>query len=798
MIACPQCGTENADTLRFCGECGQKLPTTLEDMLDAAETIIGEPPKAVLGGRYVLVEEIGRGGMGIVHRARDRQLDTDIAVKLLPPEPGQSSRAIASLKKEALAAMRRAHPNILRLFNFEETAEARFITMEYIDGPTLLRVLDDAPDGRVDLATVQSYAKGICAAIGYAHSQKVVHQDIKPANIMLTSDGAVKVTDFGIAFIVRDTVSRMTSQQTAGTLLYMAPDLHQGGKGTASSDQYAIGVLVYELLTGEPPFVRGNVTFQHINTLPEPIEGVPDHINHAIQRALAKNPDDRWPSVEEFGEAFAQRIDVSRRDGLLTDARALRAGGNRPEARTAYEAALEVDPESDEAHNAIRDLEAEIAKESADKERRRQEADERAAAARRELEEARATEREKAEEERRQAERQAVRDEEEAEPPPHEPKPRSSRAAILWSVLAVLALGIGGVICNEQVEKAKRQAQTAQRQREQAQQQAEEAQRRGTIADLTRRIEAAIAQQKWSEAERQVRNLRSYDRSAADRYTTQIAQGRQVAQQAADEARRQREQAQRQAQAAQQQREQAQQQAEEAQQQSRIADLKRQIEVAIARKEWSQAERHVTNLRGLDRSAAGRYATQIAEGRVLVRLRTGIDFSSRSDLDLFTTRAGSGRTYAVTGGKLRIANTSEQFNAATLLKNATFTDGTVEVSTRWVSGTDNYAYGLQVRVYLWGVAAYHFGISGNGSFGIWKLLPNSTSAIRTWTSSSAINRRGQNLLRVECQGNTFTFYINGTQVHRATDSSYSSGSVGLYAYPGMTVDFDDLRVVPAE
>jgi len=317
MKYCDQCGAQNRDQAKVCTKCGAKFPEVLDAAtivreahpdLDAAKTIVGPPVPVVLAGRYELVRELGRGAMGIVHLARDQKLGIEIAVKVLPPELGQDPRAIQRLKNEALAAMKLSHPNIVRLINFEEDGATRFLTMEYIDGPTLLGLLAGAPEGKFDLDTFVKYAEQVCAAVAYAHEQNVVHHDLKPANIMVTSKGVVKVTDFGVAHIVRETMTRLSKVETAGTLLYMAPELLQGGRGTPASDQYALGCTFYELLTGEPPFVRGDITFQHLHATPQRIDGIPNALEAMIVRALAKNPADRYPSVRELAVEISRTL----------------------------------------------------------------------------------------------------------------------------------------------------------------------------------------------------------------------------------------------------------------------------------------------------------------------------------------------------------------------------------------------------------------------------------------------------------------------------------------------------------
>jgi|GEM_PF-2228315 len=322
---CPNCGKEIPEKAKFCMHCSFDLRTitasrqgapskppaapsqppsasAVSDELDAASTVVGAEAKLVLGNRYELRDELGRGGMGIVYLAYDRQLEMEIALKVLPPELSHDEKAIKQLKEEAKAAMQLSHPNIVRLHNFEETVEAKFLTMELIKGVSLAKRL--LKEDHLPLEEVLNLAQPVCSGLEYAHSRLIIHRDIKPANIMVDEDGTPKITDFGIARIVHDTMSRLTQATTAGTLVYMSPEQMTGQKIDRRTDIYALGSTFYELLTGHPPFYQGGIEYQVVNVPPSPIEGMPEHVNAAILKALAKRPDDRFSSAEEFGHAL--------------------------------------------------------------------------------------------------------------------------------------------------------------------------------------------------------------------------------------------------------------------------------------------------------------------------------------------------------------------------------------------------------------------------------------------------------------------------------------------------------------
>ena len=315
---CPECGSENVDGASFCAKCGHDLrsvsqsrksspstsdsiPTAAED-LDAAKTQMGADVSMVLGNRYELRSELGRGGMGIVYMAFDLQLEMEIALKVLPPELASDEKAIKQLKEEARAAMKISHPNIVRFYNFEETVEASFLTMELIKGAALSKLL--AKHDKLPVDAVLKIAPPIGEGLTYAHSRLIVHRDIKPANIMLDSDGTPKITDFGVASIVRDTMSRLTQKTTAGTLVYMSPEQMMGEKIDRRTDIYALGATFYELLVGHPPFYQGGIEYQVVNVAPKPIPDIPPHVNAAILKALSKLPDDRFENANDFTKAM--------------------------------------------------------------------------------------------------------------------------------------------------------------------------------------------------------------------------------------------------------------------------------------------------------------------------------------------------------------------------------------------------------------------------------------------------------------------------------------------------------------
>jgi len=259
-----------------------------------------------LGNRYELRKELGRGGMGIVFEALDRELDLPVAIKILPPELVHSKRAINGLKRECKLAMTLRHPGIVALYHFAHAEDVKYLVMELLEGETLDDRLADA--GKLDVKQVIDIAEQLADALDYAHSQRIVHRDIKPDNIFLHRRDEVervRIMDFGIARQIKDSLSRMSKMDSAGTLLYMPPEQLKGRAVDARSDVYALGSTLYECLCGHPPFHQGSISYQIVNELPPTIDSAPEHVNRALLKALAKLPEDRFPSAGALFLALA-------------------------------------------------------------------------------------------------------------------------------------------------------------------------------------------------------------------------------------------------------------------------------------------------------------------------------------------------------------------------------------------------------------------------------------------------------------------------------------------------------------
>jgi len=250
--------------------------------------------------RYQIVRELGRGGMGIVCQARDKLLERDVALKQLNQSLFDAEEARTRFLHEARAASRLNHPNIVSVYDVIEDKASLFIAMEYVEGISLREFLVEHPRPRLKL--VLALVVQIVDALRSAHESGVVHRDIKPDNIMITRKGKVKITDFGIAHMSESTVT--LSGSIVGTLKYMSPEQVKGETVTAASDLYSLGVVMYEMVAGAPPFTTGELTYHHVHTMPQPPkslrEDLPDNLNSVIMKCLEKEPSGRYESAQNL------------------------------------------------------------------------------------------------------------------------------------------------------------------------------------------------------------------------------------------------------------------------------------------------------------------------------------------------------------------------------------------------------------------------------------------------------------------------------------------------------------------
>ena len=262
----------------------------------------------VLGGRYRLVELLGQGGMATIYRARDSQLDRDVAVKLLRSELGSDPDFLARFRDEARAAASLNHPNIVSVFDFGEEASGPYIVMELIDGQDLSSMLRE--NGPLPPRQAARVAAEVAKALHAAHVRGIVHRDVKPSNILVGRDGRVKVADFGIARALAE--SQLTCPGvTMGSVHYFSPEQARGEAATQASDIYALGIVLYESLTGQRPFSGDGpaaVALARLTTTPPRPSalraGTPVELDRIVQRAMAFDPADRFASSASMASAL--------------------------------------------------------------------------------------------------------------------------------------------------------------------------------------------------------------------------------------------------------------------------------------------------------------------------------------------------------------------------------------------------------------------------------------------------------------------------------------------------------------
>ncbi len=264
------------------------------------ETLMGKDLSETTPGkiRYEILQEIGRGNMGIVCLAKDTDLDEMVALKFLPQELRYDTMIIERFKQEVRSTRRLSHPHIVRIYDMGEEAGRRFISMEYINGRNLKDILFEKT--KLNAIETIDISIQVASALAYAHKMKVVHRDIKPANIMVTDEGHVKVMDFGIASMMERAGLTQTGA-LIGTPLYMSPEQAEGKSVDGRSDIYSLGIMMYEFISGHPPFYSGNISYQHVHVEPPPLEeaGVPICLIDVIMKCLKKIKEDRYQNAEE-------------------------------------------------------------------------------------------------------------------------------------------------------------------------------------------------------------------------------------------------------------------------------------------------------------------------------------------------------------------------------------------------------------------------------------------------------------------------------------------------------------------
>jgi len=307
-MKCHNCQTENPPDSKFCNTCATPLPPSEEISSTPTRTIDKSVQEfsrgTIFADRYEFVEELGKGGMGTVYKVYDKKVQEEIALKLLNPDVASDEKTIERFRNELRLARKIVHKNVCRMYDLNEAEEKYFITMEYVSGENLKRFIKMA--GHLSADKSISIAKQICEGLAEAHRLGVIHRDLKPQNIMVDREGNARIMDFGVARSIK--AEGITGPKgVVGTPEYMSPEQVDGKKADQRSDVYALGVILYEMVTGRPPFKGSSslsTAIKHkTESPPDPREidqKIPEVLSKVILRCMEKDREQRYQDSEEL------------------------------------------------------------------------------------------------------------------------------------------------------------------------------------------------------------------------------------------------------------------------------------------------------------------------------------------------------------------------------------------------------------------------------------------------------------------------------------------------------------------
>lgn len=286
-------------------------------------------------GRYEVLGELGQGAMGVVYKARDPLIDRIVAIKTINLGLAQDEKEEYESRfyQEAKAAGRLSHPNIVTIYDVGKNGDVAYIAMEFLEGRELRDIMND--DGLLSVDQVLDIVAQVAQGLAYAHEHDIVHRDIKPSNVMVVRDGHVKITDFGIARMASSAVRTQTGM-VLGSPKYMSPEQVMGKAIDQRSDIFSLGVMLYEMLTGQPPFNGDNVNaimYQTLNAIPAPPNSlnpeVPEMIDFIVAKALAKKVEDRYQNAKDLAVDLRACRETLPRSGQKMDLSRTPAGGEK-------------------------------------------------------------------------------------------------------------------------------------------------------------------------------------------------------------------------------------------------------------------------------------------------------------------------------------------------------------------------------------------------------------------------------------------------------------------------------------
>ena len=330
---CGRCGAAVSDDALFCARCGSDVsglhgseatiatPAANADAMRAQSGLRAALRDATLG-EYEILAELGRGGMATVFLAHDISLDRKVAIKVMAPHLLEGPGMLERFKLEARTAAQLSHPHIIPIYAVREQANIVYFVMKFIEGRPLDAIIKKM--GPMPIPMVKDILTKVGQALGYAHRRDVVHRDVKPGNVMIDEESTPIVTDFGIAKVTQGQALTMTGA-AIGTPSYMSPEQCEGGTVTGASDQYSLGVVAWEMLTGRLPFAGDSavaIMYKHCHEPLPPLADFrpdcPPEVREAVERMLAKNPAERWPSMEAAVQKLGTNATLSFDDPVRT------------------------------------------------------------------------------------------------------------------------------------------------------------------------------------------------------------------------------------------------------------------------------------------------------------------------------------------------------------------------------------------------------------------------------------------------------------------------------------------------
>ena len=330
MPFCNKCGNKlTKEDAAFCPDCGAPIGDTKpskersEGSTDDFKTKVrgksfsygvlnleNLPAGHIIDERYEVKRKLGQGGFGAVYLVFDQKMQIDKALKVIPEAIVNDEEAMVDLQNESRTMIALNHPHIVRVYDFHDTGAVKYIDMEFVVGKTLTKFKIEHPNKQVPETKVKELAIKIADGLSYAHSKGIIHKDIKPQNVMITREGEVKLMDFGIAETVRTSMSRIQNTSSSGTLVYMSPEQLLGKDVGKESDIYSFGAMLYELLSGHPPFYKGDINYQILSVEPEKLENVSDKMNDIVLKCLEKEYGSRFSDFSELNNCLQSNVDI--------------------------------------------------------------------------------------------------------------------------------------------------------------------------------------------------------------------------------------------------------------------------------------------------------------------------------------------------------------------------------------------------------------------------------------------------------------------------------------------------------